>query len=277
MAGRMELDDFVTGFGATLDEVRATTDRLAELSRVQRELEMKRATGMQLIARYARLHVPAGPGHACTERLEGVEAVRERLLAVTRGVREEVVSFCPGGAHPEEALEASRPQDEELLARGVRLRTLFTDSVRRDPVTVGYAQWLVSAGGQVRTAPALPLRMIVIDRETAFVPLVPHRSEVGAVVLHGAGPTAALLALFEQVWLEATPLDCPPQETEPGSDRQEREVLRLLAQGLTDEAVSARLGVSVRTTRRIVAKVMERLGARSRFQAGVMASRGDWL
>jgi DNA-binding CsgD family transcriptional regulator len=55
------------------------------------------------------------------------------------------------------------------------------------------------------------------------------------------------------------------------SDR-EWEVLQLLAQGHTDETVARTLGVSLRTARRVAADLMVRLGARSRFQAGLMAS-----
>ncbi|MCM4081122.1 helix-turn-helix domain-containing protein [Paractinoplanes hotanensis] len=50
-------------------------------------------------------------------------------------------------------------------------------------------------------------------------------------------------------------------------------MLGLLATGLTDESVAARLGVSERTVRRTMAAVMARLGARSRFQAGLIAAR----
>lgn len=56
------------------------------------------------------------------------------------------------------------------------------------------------------------------------------------------------------------------------SDR-EWAVLRLLAQGYTDESVARTLGVSLRTARRVAAELMVRLGARSRFQAGLMAAR----
>jgi DNA-binding NarL/FixJ family response regulator len=41
--------------------------------------------------------------------------------------------------------------------------------------------------------------------------------------------------------------------------------------------VSRQLGISVRTTRRMVANVMERLEARSRFEAGYEAARRGWL
>jgi len=47
--------------------------------------------------------------------------------------------------------------------------------------------------------------------------------------------------------------------------------------GATDEVVAAQLGVAVRTVRRTVATLMNRLGARSRFQAGVKAAGRGWL
>ncbi|MGW2995319.1 helix-turn-helix domain-containing protein, partial [Streptomyces sp. NPDC001193] len=52
---------------------------------------------------------------------------------------------------------------------------------------------------------------------------------------------------------------------------------RLLAEGHTDEGIAKRLGVSHRTARRIATVLMERLGARSRFEAGVRAVRCGWL
>ncbi|MFE0464551.1 LuxR C-terminal-related transcriptional regulator [Kitasatospora sp. NPDC058965] len=57
----------------------------------------------------------------------------------------------------------------------------------------------------------------------------------------------------------------------------EQELLTLLAQGLTDEAVAKRLEVSVRTERRMVAAVMRRLEAVGRFQAGAEAARRLWI
>jgi DNA-binding NarL/FixJ family response regulator len=54
-------------------------------------------------------------------------------------------------------------------------------------------------------------------------------------------------------------------------------LLRLLADGSKDEAAARALGVSVRTVRRMVADLMRRLDARSRFQAGILAQRRGWL
>jgi DNA-binding CsgD family transcriptional regulator len=52
---------------------------------------------------------------------------------------------------------------------------------------------------------------------------------------------------------------------------------RLRAEGHTDEAIAKRLGVSHRTARRIASELMERLDARSRFEAGVRALQQGWL
>lgn len=51
----------------------------------------------------------------------------------------------------------------------------------------------------------------------------------------------------------------------------------LLAKGLTDETAAGRLGVSLSTIRRSMAAIMERLGARSRFEAGLRAAHMGWL
>lgn len=53
---------------------------------------------------------------------------------------------------------------------------------------------------------------------------------------------------------------------------REWQVLQLLAQGCTDEAAARSLGVSLRTVRRVTAELMEKLGAKSRFQAGLKAA-----
>ncbi|GAA2740301.1 helix-turn-helix transcriptional regulator [Kitasatospora cinereorecta] len=66
-------------------------------------------------------------------------------------------------------------------------------------------------------------------------------------------------------------------DTEAELSDRERDLLVLLAQGLTDDVVAKRLCVSVRTERRMVAELMRRLGASGRFEAGVKAVRRSWI
>ncbi|MFK0169623.1 helix-turn-helix transcriptional regulator [Streptomyces sp. NPDC090306] len=63
----------------------------------------------------------------------------------------------------------------------------------------------------------------------------------------------------------------------PTPTGRERLVLQLLADGHLDEGIARRLNVSVRTCRRIIAALMDRLDARSRFQAGVIAASRGWM
>ncbi|MFF7989274.1 helix-turn-helix domain-containing protein [Kitasatospora xanthocidica] len=248
----------------------------AELLERQQQIERSRVAAAALIADHADLRRESPVAYV--EQLPGVEAVRDRLRKLTGEVEHELLAFAPGGPQSAENLAAARPLDEELLNRGVRIRTLYVDSIRKDRATAEYASWLGSAGGQTRTVPSLPLRMLIVDRKIAVVPVNPERSDQGAVVLHGPGTVTGMYALFDQFWARGVPLD-----QEPGGDAfeelngQEREVLALLADGMTDEVLCRRLGVSVRTARRIIAKLMDQLGARSRFQAGAEAVRRDWI
>lgn len=46
---------------------------------------------------------------------------------------------------------------------------------------------------------------------------------------------------------------------------------------MTDETAGKRLGLSLRTVRRQMAGLMERLDATSRFEAGLKAAQRGWL
>ncbi|MFI1967902.1 helix-turn-helix transcriptional regulator [Streptomyces cinnamoneus] len=247
----------------------------AQLAEQQKRLEESRVAAAQLIAEFAdQRSASAGFGG---EQLVGIDAIRDRLNGLTRDVREEVLAFSPDGAQTKENLQASRPLDRHLLGRGVRMRTVYLDSVRNSTHSVAYAQWLTELGGQVRTAPSLPTRMIIIDRTTAVIPVNSEDSAARAVVLTGQGMLTALCALFDAIWSAAQPLGEAPARDDRGLTAQEAATIQLLAEGRTDEAIAKRLGVSQRTARRIATGLMERLGARSRFEAGVLAVQAGWL
>ncbi len=75
----------------------------------------------------------------------------------------------------------------------------------------------------------------------------------------------------------ARPVAAEPPGEPAGLLPHERELLRILAAGHSDETAARRLGVSVRTVRRMMAGICERLDARSRFQAGILAARQGWI
>ncbi|MEU9374820.1 helix-turn-helix transcriptional regulator [Streptomyces sp. NPDC048255] len=246
----------------------------AELAAQQQRLEASRAAAARLISEYSELRPAAS--HPGVEQLIGLDAVRDRLVALTRETREELLAFSPDATLSESALAASRPLNKALLERGVRMRTLYLDSVRNSRPSIEHANWLTQLGGQVRTVASLPTRMLVVDRSTALIP-VSDDSSAGAVVLTGHGMLVALCALFESTWESAQPLAEVPVLGPNGLTAQQAAAVRLLSEGHTDDAIAKRLGVSSRTARRIANELMERLGARSRFEAGARAVQQGWL
>ncbi|WP_369145040.1 LuxR C-terminal-related transcriptional regulator [Streptomyces sp. R44] len=249
----------------------------ADLAAQQLRIETSRAAAAQLIAECSALTNTAATSGEDAERLIGVDVIRERLVLLAAQAEQEITTFAPGGAHPAADLEASRRPNGALLDRGIRMRTIYLDSVRNHAPTLEHVNWLSSRGGQVRTAATLPVRMVIIDRRQVVLPLDTSDARTGAVLLKGEGIVTALYALFESTWAAATPLGTPPVVDQNDLSNQEVEILRLLDTGLTDEVIARRLGVSARTARRLTALLMERLGARSRFEAGANAVRQGWL
>jgi DNA-binding CsgD family transcriptional regulator len=246
-----------------------------DLMRRQHRIDEGRAALAMVVANLGGSR--PGSAHPDLEELIGLDAIRERLERLTFETQREVLSFMNGGAQSAAALDAGRPLDRQLLERGVSIRTVILDSVRNDPLTFSYARWLTDLGGQVRSMPVLPVRMTIVDREQVMIPINPENSRDGAALLRSTGVVAAMCALFEQTWSAATPLGVAPPRDELGLNRQEVALLRLLAQGDTDDVIARKLAVSVRTVRRICAELMGQLGARSRFQAGVRAAERGWL
>ncbi|CQR60369.1 hypothetical protein [Streptomyces leeuwenhoekii] len=152
----------------------------AELALRQEKLARSKAAVARAVAEYADLRPNTETER--TERLVGLDAIQARLEILTRGLAEECLSIIPGGVQSQRSLDASRPLDEEAMARGVHLRAVYQDSARNDGPTLAYAQWTTNRGGLVRTSPLLPPRMLIFDRRTALVPIDPEKHQTGCPV-----------------------------------------------------------------------------------------------
>ncbi|HET6740522.1 MAG TPA: helix-turn-helix transcriptional regulator [Kribbella sp.] len=161
------------------------------------------------------------------------------------------------------------------VKHGVRYRAIFPDHARTTPTVGRHLGALSLAGVAVRTIPQVPMNAIVIDGSVAVLPADTANGSVAVLRLTSVVATA--LELFERIWPDAVPLADRDLPDEADLSLREQEMLRLLALGATDEVAAAHLDISVRTVRRMVAQIMNRLGARSRFQAGVKAADRGWL
>ncbi|MEV4756240.1 helix-turn-helix domain-containing protein [Micromonospora sp. NPDC049559] len=176
---------------------------------------------------------------------------------------------------PPYVLAAGNPVEPGILARGVRWRAVYHPDALVLPGAINEIRTLVGLGEQARVLADVPFKMHLVDERVAVIPLDPDTATVQAALVHPSALLDALLIVFESCWERATPLDAAPAE-EQISD-EDRQLLALLAAGVKDDAIGRQLGLSVRTMRRRIRRLLDLLGAQTRFQAGMQATRRGWI
>jgi DNA-binding CsgD family transcriptional regulator/sugar-specific transcriptional regulator TrmB len=211
------------------------------------------------------------------EIIDGIDNIRSLMDDLARNCTTSVDALSPGGGLSEAAIRSATPLDLEALARGVHMRTLFQHTARKHWPTAQYAARTSAAGAQNRTTGVLPSRMVITDNDSAVLPVDPKNTAAGVVVVRDPAVLSFLRRLFDHHWERG--LDFTAEEQENGLEptQLERDVLLLLAAGKKNEVIAHKLDISPRSVSRIVANLMERLGATSRFQAGVRAAMNGWL
>lgn len=210
--------------------------------------------------------------------LTGSDALVGLLSTLGRRTVRELRLALPRRPYDRRVREQATLLSTELVRRGAQVRVLHLEDVSRDPAYADDARRIAASGARMRAVPHLPVWMAVADRDFAIVPSDPALEDARATLLCGRTLVSAHLALFDQVWARAAgPAGAAGPAARDGLDEREREALVLLAEGLTDEGISRRTGLSVRTIRRTIAGVMTRMGAQSRFQAGAEAARRQWI
>lgn len=86
-----------------------------------------------------------------------------------------------------------------------------------------------------------------------------------------------LRVVFEHSWAQATPLNPGHFGTPVISAEAKQAIVRLLTEGMKDEVIARRLGISLRTCQKHIAEIMDAFRADSRFQLGylIRARLGD--
>ncbi|MFD9703239.1 LuxR C-terminal-related transcriptional regulator [Lentzea sp. NPDC059081] len=191
--------------------------------------------------------------------------------------RAEIRALDPGSyLSPQPEASSAQPP---ALARGVGYRVVYDSELLQTELGFASVQESIAAGEQARTFPGVPLKLVIADSDRALiaVPTVTGGNVV-ALLIHPSVLLSALIELFEAFWrmsVSITPGSHEGTQEEPTTAT--RRVMALLSAGLTDESIARELGVSERTVHRRVSRLQQLLGAQTRFQLGVQASRRGWL
>ncbi|WP_326658888.1 helix-turn-helix transcriptional regulator [Streptomyces canus] len=215
-----------------------------------------------------------------TQHIEGMAAVRTVIDELTFFTRTENLTTSPTGILSQESIAHARLMDSRILRRGVHMRTILASPALDDPTTMTYLRELTFKGANVRISYDPIERLIICDRAAALTPIDPAHTSKGAILTRDPGLVAALVSLFERMWQTAHDLptsdDGEVEKADFASDF-ERQVLRSLYTAEKDEIGARDLGIAVRTYRKHVASLMQRLGATNRFQAALLAHERGWI
>ncbi|MCX4669159.1 LuxR C-terminal-related transcriptional regulator [Streptomyces sp. NBC_01381] len=232
-----------------------------------------------LATRFLRSEVLAPSAEVEVEVITDYRRIQQALEDITETVEHELSALQPlidqGREIPERALSRDRRQ----IAKGVRVRYVFSASGANTPQGMEHLARKAAVGAELRISADIPMNMIIADRRFALLPVDPERHAAGAILARGPALVRSYSALYEHLWRTATPYgeqgECARDSS--GLTEQQRAALRMLATGMKDEKIARGLGVSLRTVSRILSELMQELGASSRFEAGVQAMRLGWL
>ncbi|GAA1967452.1 LuxR C-terminal-related transcriptional regulator [Catenulispora subtropica] len=222
-------------------------------------------------------------GAAVAEVVTGRGAIAQTWRALQAGARREVwVLDKP----PFVQLDAVDPE-LEALSRGVAFRGVYERASLLLPGRLEQVRSLIAAGESGAVVPEVPFKLGIVDQRWALLPVAAGAELEEALVIRPSLMLDALVHSFQIQWAKAVPI--PPAAGSPdgGAENQRtvdedgapgtHDLLTLLTAGLTDDAIARQLHISARTVQRRVRELMEELGARNRFQAGVQAARRGLL
>jgi DNA-binding CsgD family transcriptional regulator len=170
----------------------------------------------------------------------------------------------------------------DALDRGVRYEVIYGAHVLQDANALHMVQACIDAGEQARVFPYVPLNITIVDDRWALVGARAEEKrgpEFVALVVHQSPLLGGLARIFEALWRIAVPITNTTElnDVTAGPSLDTKRLLTYLSAGLTDESIAREFGVSERTIARRIGRLQEALGAQTRFQLGVQASRQGWL
>lgn len=211
--------------------------------------------------------------------LESLVDVAQALHQVTTTAQVWVLSSRVDSPLSRYLLEAPRPVSTTpfLNSAGepLNVRLDVDPALLPEPNVLEIMEARAAAGDDIRLTTGLPFTGAVNDQGLAMVDLGDDGGAPVGILLNRETGGARVRAALELAWQLGTPWR-PSESPATASDMldpRDRSIIRLMAGGVSDAAISRQLGISSRTVERRVRVLLDRLNATTRFQAGVLAAR----
>ncbi|MDP9950450.1 helix-turn-helix transcriptional regulator [Streptomyces sp. DSM 41269] len=244
---------------------------LAELlAPLTRDIHARVAASAALVEALAPLAPLTGSsGDPAMTVIQGKPAIQAAVAEAGKAARKRILTLHPGSKRPDAMLEQARQSAIEPLRRGVSMRHLYQHSARYNMNLKQYVDRLPQGDLQIRTMEQTVERMFVFDR-SAYISISPER-DVALCVTHPA-LVRYLAHVYDVLWAGATPFGEPLRTSSPDAPvtAVQHSIARLLAAGHVDDDIARRMGISVRTCRSHIARLMQTLGATTRPHLGAL-------
>jgi len=242
------------------------TEELAQIRQYAKELQGEFSRAEQRGSAEGLVEVVVGPEQLMRYYLTLLRTATSRFDAFTKGP-------YVGAGERDRVIVV----EQDRIDRGLQARSVYESEGLDDELTLTVAERSIRIGEQARLVAELPMKLAIFDRRIGFAPLSVDDPERGALVVHPSPLLNALMALFDMVWARAVPLYFEPAPPREDIDRRALQVLLLMSAGMKDESIARALGMSRRTVQKHVTTVMATLGARTRFQAALLAAERGWI
>jgi len=248
------------------------------------ELAIEALVGQrQVILERARSTIPELKKHAAhsarakapeqaVEVITNHAALGQILAQLRQTVKEEVFGFQRAPWLYRK--DVNRPE----LRPGVRRRSISDAGYIALPGALMALRSEVERGEEARIFPILPIKMFVVDRRVALIPLNVEDQGGSTLLVRAPALLDALYELFEMTWNRATPIaftqtgDMEAVRRDVQMSEATTQMIPLLAAGLNDKAIVYETGISIATLNRRIAELMKRFDTRTRFQLGWRAA-----
>ncbi|KAA2254658.1 transcriptional regulator TrmB [Solihabitans fulvus] len=231
----------------------------------------------QLTAIYHQASATGDPA-TLVEVISGPAAIAQHFEQIQRSATREIraIDKPPYAAGP----LANHPVELEMLRRGISYRVIYDPSgLERFHDLPTELEISLAHGEQARVLPDAPIKLCVADDRLGLIPLQAAPPAIESIiVVHRSALLDALCALFDTLWDQAMPLPLNSVADSPaGPTLEERRLLALLTTGMPDESIAKQMGLSHRTFQRRLHALLARVGAKTRFQAGLRAAHLGWV